>query len=433
MKFGLNRRPSWDYAVKNGQDGIRSVPMKLRRQLQGPRARNTLMALGTLLLLFNWIVFGNAILGPFAKFSGKHSSFSNMVKPALLNVHRARHGFQGTNVIAEKSRLIAPIADDAISLKQITLENLFQVDIVKTGNEEKKIYKYGSDYFEDPQNVDETDKLEKAVANFKKLGRRVYKGNENPRVVIVTGLDFQRFDHEYLRKVLSNRAQYADKNKYGLYVRWAEEFIPRLQECNNMGTNWWRPMIMLEAMNAFPKAKYFWYLDEKSLIMRDDVELEDYMLKPEALDLMMLKGQSLMATDNSIKTYKNTDPSEVGFILSQDNYGLSTDSFILKSDVNGRAFMEFWGDKLYRQYAQFSSNDVKALAHIVRWHPYMLSHTALVPTRSINSMYTDAKAKKDEQRSYQKGDLVVNFRSCEFSNSCNSLAEQYLKEKSGTA
>ena len=55
---------------------------------------------------------------------------------------------------------------------------------------------------------------------------------------------------------------------------------------------------------CLPKTKWFWYLDENGLIMNMNINIHDYMLKPEILNSIMLRDLPLIPPDGIIKTYK---------------------------------------------------------------------------------------------------------------------------------
>ncbi|QPG72761.1 hypothetical protein FOA43_000062 [Brettanomyces nanus] len=410
----------------------------VRRFIRANKGPKSIIIFILLISLTNWVLFGNAFLGPLGKGSLPSSikSFYHLMTPAYLDKLQTTYGFQGHDTIPVKTLEIVPDVQDASMLRHLGLDNLFRVEVHTKDSSEEKRYFYTPDYFEEVNVEGEAiasssskDIVQKAVVAFKRMGRTVYKGSKSPQIVLVMGLDFQKYEDEYALKVLPNRVNYASKHDYGLYVRWIQEFTPRLQESHNLDTNWWRPLLIREAMSAFPQAKYFWFLDERSLIMRDDLTLESYLLNADSLGKAMLRDQPVILPESAIKTYRNTAPSDVSFIFTQDSYALNTDSIIVKNDMYGKSFLEYWGDNLYRGYSNFADNEVKALTHILQWHPYLLSRTALVPPRMLNSIHTDEKAKKDSMHSYQKGDLVVNFRSCELGNTCNNLAEAYLKDK----
>ncbi|VEU21368.1 DEKNAAC102804 [Brettanomyces naardenensis] len=409
-----------------------SVPVSLRRYLKVAKGPKLFFIILALILVFNWLFFGSVILGPFGLGSTPASvkSFRHLLNPAYLNVLQNTAGFQGRATIPVKGREIIPNVNDAGTLKQLTLDILFGMQVQGTESGDDKRYFYTPDFFEDIETPEgeKTNDIQKIVSDFKSLGRKVFAGSNSPKVVLVVGLDFEKYEIDYLQKVLPNRQEYAAKYGYGLYARWVQEFTPRLQSYGNFGSNWWRVILLREAMSAFPDAEFFWYLDEKCLILRDDINLQRYLLEPGVLGQAMLRDHPIVLPESAVRTYRSVDPQDISIILTQDSYGLSTDTMIVKNDLYGKAFLEYWGDRLYRGYENFADNEIKALAHILQWHPYLLGRTAIVPSRMINSLHTDEKAKKDASRSYQKGDFVVNLRSCRLRTGCDALAVSYLND-----
>lgn len=99
-----------------------------------------------------------------------------------------------------------------------------------------------------------------------------------PEVIVVTAVDFDKYSVDGLAKIVQNRVDYAHFQKYGVYVRWAQEFIPQLNSMvaltDKERSKWVRLFCMRAAMFAFPHAKWFWYLDEDGLIMDMTVNIQ---------------------------------------------------------------------------------------------------------------------------------------------------------------
>ncbi|GMF07617.1 unnamed protein product [Ambrosiozyma monospora] len=187
---------------------------------------------------------------------------------------------------------------------------------------------------------------------------------------------------------------------------------------------------MRAAMHAFPNAKYFWYVDQNSMILRSDIDLMSYILKPSSLGPIMLKEQPVLLPYGAIKTYKNVKPEDVSFIITQTTESLNSDSFILRNDVYGRGLLEFWSDPLFRKYPTFVNNVEAALTHLLQWHPVLLSKTSIVPARTICSTH-DANGlvlPGQEAYRYHDGDFVVDFKNCGKDFHCESLVDTFYKK-----
>lgn len=323
-------------------------------------------------------------------------------------------------------------------MKDVGYDKLFNVEFPNQ-NSNRKFYVYSPDFFddlsasthEDPKkeaaaaaaaagsNMKSPKTYENAVKTFRSNGRKIYKGNENPEVVIVTSVNYEILDSSYLVKVIQNRVDYAHVNNYGVYARWAQEFLPVFQKSKNDLDSWSRVVAMREAMVAFPNAKWFWYIDETSLIMRDDIDIRNYILKPDALEPIILKDQPVLPPNGAVKTASNVEIDNLSLIITQTETDLNINGFIVKNDLTGRAILELWMDPLIRMYPTFRKSASGALAHILQWHPLLLSKTAIVPPRTINSVQPSDKSNSNTKNFlYQEGDLVINFARCKELGSC---------------
>ncbi|KAF6013892.1 hypothetical protein HII13_001141 [Brettanomyces bruxellensis] len=427
------------FSPRTSRSFLRSSFISLRNILSRPKIVLTVTAI---VFAFNWIIFGDPIKGPLGNKSLPPSikSFKHLREPVYLNLLHNSYGLQGPETIPIQTKELIPSIDDSSVLRQLTLDNLFRMEIHSGDDGDKKLFFYSKEFYHDPEadqddakkqkekaDSDAVKSIKRASKDFKKMGRKVYTGKENPKIVLVTAFDFNKYDDAYLKAVANNRMKYTKQHGYGLYERWVEEFVPRLQETGNLGTDWWKVILLREAINAFPHAEYFWFLDEKSLIVQRDIRIENSLLDPEIMQAKMLRDQPIVLPGSAIKTYKNTKAQDVSLILTQNNAGISTDSIIVKNDIQGKATLEYWDSRLYRAYNNFYQNEVKALEHMLQWHPLVLSRTSLVPTRLINAGIENKDQKKNSAVDYQEGDMVINLGECQRDGSCIKLASKYLR------
>ncbi len=260
--------------------------------------------------------------------------------------------------------------------------------------------------------------IKNAVDKYNTMTHSVYDGgplSKPPRIVIITILDYLRSDEEHLRKILSNRIDFARSHNptYGIYIKYTQEYASKLAGVDQ--NNWSKPAAIRDAMDSFPDTKYFWFIDQDVIIMRNDIDIEEYLLKPKALDPLIIRDVPV-TYGGVIKTYRKNPASGVQLIISQDDSGdLDTSSIFIVQSGFSRAFMEIWFDPLYRKFAQFVHEDSKALGHILQWHPVLLAKTAIVPPRVINSNLVDGQTNSGLEREkydYKEGDLVGNLKTC---------------------
>ena len=392
------------------------------------------------------VLLATGISSPFTALFNSHNvptSISAFTESKYIGSY-AEHGItSGKQLIPEMNKYIFPSVEDSQLLRDAGFEKLFKVEPVGDGSS-KTYYTYSPDYFEDLSTTEDTevdtgdDKAsnkkgakivnsaqEKAIKNFKSNGHRIYKGSENPEIVLVTAMTFERLDAAYLVKCTQNRVDYAYKQGYGVYSRWSEEFIPIFQRSRNDIDIWARLIVMREAMFAFPNAKWFWYLDENTLIMNDELSLQKNVLSRETLESIVQKNQPIIP-DGAVKTYNNVNPEELSLIVTQTQHGLAIDNFIIKNDLTGRAILELAMDPMMRSYPGFRKDLSACLSHIVQWHPVLLSKTAIIPPRTINAVSpNDKSGNYKEDYIYQDGDLVVSFPQCKSLGSCESQAQPF--------
>lgn len=409
-----------------------------------------------LLLLLHFILTGNIIPAPLLSLISFISTpvtfmFQQNNAPSSISVFTDskflgssyQHGLTtNKKIIEEKNKYIFPLIQEAPILKEVGLDKLFKVN---QDSSKRKYYQYSPDYFDDISSTTDNDNpnpnsnanselqsmktYADTIKHFKDNGHRIYTGKDKPEVVLVTAINYEDFDPSYLVKIIQNRVDYAHANNYAVYSRWVQEFTPIFQEYRNDPNGWSKIFILREAMYAFPTAKWFWYIDENSLIMRDDIKLDDYILNPKALDPIILRNQPLLPPDGAIKTYSHTISDDVGLILTQNPKSLNTENFIIKNDLTGRAILEIWMDPLFRKYPSFRKDESNALSHLLQWHPVILSKTALIPPRAIAALSPEAAIEtRSNEFIYQDGDLVVSLGDCKTTKNCETLLQPYYDQ-----
>lgn len=113
-------------------------------------------------------------------------------------------------------------------------------------------------------------------------------------------------------------------------------------------------------MAKYPNAKYFWYLDQNSLIMNPSLKIEDYIMSARKLESNMIKDLPVVPPDSIIKTFSHLKGDDVSFVLTQDKEGLSSGSFIIRNGDWAEFFLDTWFDPLYRSY-NFQKAETHAL------------------------------------------------------------------------
>lgn len=288
---------------------------------------------------------------------------------------------------------------------------------------------------EDENLKSDTARVKNNFKNHEKVVFRPKSLKNYPKIVVVSAVDFDKYNMDSLAAIVQNRVNYAHEHNYGLYVRWYQEFAPSMNSFNFLTarerSKWARLFCLRAAMFAFPEAEWFWYLDEDALIMNEKVNLEEYLLDKEVLRRAILREQPVIPPNGLIKTYKNLQPENVKLIFTQLDSKIETNSFLVKNDEIGGAIIEIWHDRLFLNYNNFPFGPDSAITHILQWHPYVLSKTAIVPARTINSLHADhvsEGAKNGDHSHYFQGDLVAQWSNCAGSH-CEATLQKFAPKK----
>ncbi|KAL1896914.1 putative alpha-1,6-mannosyltransferase mnn11 [Ceratocystis pirilliformis] len=246
---------------------------------------------------------------------------------------------------------------------------------------------------------------------------RVVKGE--PPVVVVTAFDSIGHSQTYLKNIEENRLSYAKKNGYGTFFAKAGDY-----DLNGAPMSWTKVVAMRHAMAKYPEAKFFWYIDQNSMIMDPNVKPERDILTNDKLDKTIIRDHSIVPPDGIIKTFGHLRGEDIDLAITQDAKGVVDTSFVIRNGEWAKFFLDTWFDPLYRSY-NFQRADTHALEHIIQWHPTILSRLGLLPQRTINSYQHSTTGAQ-----YQEGDFILTLNDCTASGerSCNILATPYVKK-----
>lgn len=363
-----------------------------------------------------------------------------------VSAYTPEHPLTSPFTIETNSKYIYPPIEDAPLLKELTVHSLVKEAKVRDANfpEIEKNVIRSLNEFDDPnpvlQKIKEDEEnsmsdLQKAKNYFKNQDKIVYRPKKNnlrnyPKVVIVTAIDFEKYSLDGLAKIVQNRVDYAHEHNYGIYVRWYQEFLPGLNSMtfitSKEKSKWIRLTIMRAAIFAFPHAEWFWYIDQDGLIMDLSIDIQKFMLNTNSLGPIMKKEQSIIPPDGAIKTYKNAKPENVKLIVTQSDSKIETHSFILRNDVVGKSILEFWYDNLYLTYPNFPYGPDSAITHILQWHPFILSKTSIVPSRTIAARHplVQKGVPINALFDYHTGDFTAHWTDC-VDGQCEEILSQY--------
>ena len=127
--------------------------------------------------------------------------------------------------------------------------------------------------------------------------------------------------------------------------------------------SWTKVIAMRHALTKFPDAAYYWYLEQDAFVMNPSLSIEGDLMRPARIEEAMIKDHPVVPPDSIIKTFGHLKGQDIDLLLTQDNDGLSTGSFIIRNGDWAQYFFETWFDPLYRSY-NFQRAETHALVRI---------------------------------------------------------------------
>ncbi|KAJ5256536.1 hypothetical protein N7478_012640 [Penicillium angulare] len=185
-------------------------------------------------------------------------------------------------------------------------------------------------------------------------------------VVIVTLLDREHFSESYIKKIVTNREDYANRHGYTNFFVSLSDYD---EAVGDSPKSWATVPAVRHAMASYPHAAHFFHLSPHALIMNPSRSLKSLLLDNNRIESLMLKDLPVVPPDSIIKTFSHLKEKDVDLVITQDSEDLNPSSFILRNGDFARFFLDLWFDPLFRNY-----NFAKAEAHGLyslerRWCP----------------------------------------------------------------
>lgn len=341
------------------------------------------------------------------------------------------------NEIISSSPLIFPHVEHAPVLKEIGIRGLYILRMELDGTK-RFVLKPDDKPFSDEEKKKTTDQVLLVKKSFLDHGKLIFpKKNESPEFVIVTLVDFENYDRDTIVKIVQNRVDYAQKHRYGIYVRWVQEFITEmtLQDVK-LSYEFMKASILRAAMHSFPYAKYFFFLDETSLIMNLDQPLQKIFFDREIVEK---HAQALPILQHyNGKNVPNQLNQKPDLIFAQTSNGvLDLSAFAVANSLHGKMFLEYLNDPLVRDYRW---DDIYTqYGHVLNWHRPLLQRTRLFNIKLFASPIDMGSLKVTDGKidggatGYSTGDFVAAMESCKKGGSCIAdITKMYQVAKSNT-
>ncbi|KAL7268588.1 hypothetical protein RUND412_008785 [Rhizina undulata] len=218
-----------------------------------------------------------------------------------------------------------------------------------------------------------------------------------------------------------NRKEYAQLHGYTYHFLNISKY-----EYGGAHPVWAKLPAIVETFNTFPDAQWIWWLDLDAIIMTPTIELSKFLLSHEALNNSIMRGVELKkggGASTGVFTSKNPNVKKVDLIFSQDLNGINAGSFFIRRSEFTRWFMDMWADPFFMGQS-WPGQEQDAVGHLIREHPIMREHLAIVPQLMINAYPIDTPG-----MGWRKGDLIVHLAGCWVEEVCDVRWRQYQRKK----
>lgn len=264
--------------------------------------------------------------------------------------------------------------------------------------------------------------------------------SSNNKIIIVLGANLEGGVNKWKgpnewsieRSSILNKKQYAVKHNYQLVIK---DFTKSKKYSNENREGWQKFDIIKEVMNEVDNGDWIWYLDLYSLIMEQQIKLEDLIFNQ--LDKITTRDLSYF-NPNGIDLdlpflEKNDQP--INLIISQDCGGFNLDSFLIKKTNWSNYLLDILFDPIIylKNFSRWKNGEKNALEYYYSKYASIRSRIAFMPTRLISSLPKGAcpDYPNDERFFYNETsrDFLVNMNGCQFYRNCWEEMEYFKNLK----
>ncbi|CAF9923710.1 MAG: hypothetical protein GOMPHAMPRED_003428 [Gomphillus americanus] len=203
--------------------------------------------------------------------------------------------------------------------------------------------------------------------------------------------------------VYENRMSYAD--------RWGHEFMwANMSRYNFSKTAWNKIPIIQDAHIRYPQAKWFWWLDFDAIIVNGSLDIYDHVLSSKAIAQNLLFDKDIPRVgggSSGFRTPAVMKPEDVNMLISFDNWGMNTGSFLMRRCGWTDMVLEIWADPVAVE-KDWIFFDQDGWVHLYQHNEFVRKYTGVVKQRSFNGY---AKSNPLGAQ-WQSGDYVVHFAGC---------------------
>ena len=175
-------------------------------------------------------------------------------------------------------------------------------------------------------------------------------------------------------------------------------------------TAWNKIPIIQDAHIRYPQAKWFWWLDFDAIIVNGSLDIYDHVLSSKAITQNLLFDKDIPRVgggSSGFRTPAVMKPEDVNMLISFDNWGMNTGSFLMRRCGWTDMVLEIWADPVAVE-KDWIFFDQDGWVHLYQHNEFVRKYTGVVKQRSFNGY---AKSNPLGAQ-WQSGDYVVHFAGC---------------------
>lgn len=257
------------------------------------------------------------------------------------------------------------------------------------------------------------------------------EGPKPNEIVLVTASDGKGHNggiEDILGKTAKNRKEYCEHHGYNYHFVNISKF-----DMGDAHPVWKKIPAIVEAFNAYPQAKWLFFLDLDAIIMSSKQSLTDLVLSHEGMKKSINWGAALTKENRGpLGTFMQPDADldNLDMLVAQDHNGINAGSFFLRRSKYTQWMLDMWADPFFMKM-DWTGQEQEALVsdtspthgelqrlisgqlHFIKHHRTFREHTGIIKQRVAN-----AYVEGGPDMQWYKGDLVVHLAGCWVADKC---------------
>ncbi|KAE9988578.1 hypothetical protein EG328_009711 [Venturia inaequalis] len=250
------------------------------------------------------------------------------------------------------------------------------------------------------------------------------EGPKPHEIVMLTAADGKGHNggiKDILGKTAQNRKEYCEHHGYNYHFVNISKF-----DVGDAHPVWKKIPAIVEAFNAFPKAKWVWFLDLDAIIMTPKQGLVDLVLSHEGMKKSINWGGPWTAAARSpLGTImpNDADLDNLDMLIAQDHNGVNAGSIFLRRSKYTQWLLDMWADPFFMQM-DWPGKEQDALLHFINHHRIIREHTGMLKQRVVNPFVEGGPTMQ-----WQKGDLLVHLAGCWVPDKCGERWKEFWDKR----